>query len=331
MAATPIRRHHDDEKFRRAITALQNPSPVLSSDPNHHRPTRVKPTDSTVIDVAPIHHDDEQNVDHGGNHPFITGDSESSGRPIQRIKVSNPAADPKSRTNSGTQEQVTRVQKDERREEKTPRSSESFSGDFDSSPQRDISSVPENQIEGYHWQPSPSAVPEVDALFSSDNPLIALAQSINMSFDPEKVSSGDFSELTDLFVKSAFFNNAAMIQQLPMLFGRSVRLSQFINQLEDDLFDPEKFKFLSNNQKILLLAQVNKAQSDITKGISRNSATIIQGMDVLPKLAAFSEELHKRKVMEVPEDDGGKAASMLKMIRERIARKAPERKGGDDE
>ena len=177
---------------------------------------------------------------------------------------------------------------------------------------------------------SPSAVPEVDALFTTDNPLIELARNINMSFNPEKVNSGDFGELTDLFIKSAFFNNAAMIQQLPMLFGRSVRLSKFINQLEDDLFDDNKFRFLTGSQKILLLGLVNRAQDDITKGITRNSATIIQGMEVLPKLAAFSEDLAKKKVMEVPEDEDGRAGSILKMIKKAISVKAGERRLGGE-
>lgn len=215
------------------------------------------------------------------------------------------------------------TQGDEKKEEKK-KGSPPFLSPQDQEP------VIDAQVE-HPWHPSPSAVPEVDPLFSPDNPLIALAQSINMSFDPEKVNSGDFGELTDLFIKSAFFNNAAMIQQLPMLFGRSVRLTQFINQIEDDLFDPEKFKFLTANQKTTLLAIIDRAQADITKGITRNSATIIQGMEALPKLAAFSEELHKKKAMETPQDEDGKAAAMMKMIKAAIAEKAKERKVDDQD
>lgn len=302
---TQITRTTDRAQYERAMKRLaQDPTQ------NHHRPVRKKFSNPTTL---------SKNGENGGGQGlgendetmnFISGES-GQGDKVERVKTPS------------------REQNRERRIPSSDSPKRITAGPI--SPPSSPSPTPEEEIEGQLWHPSPSAVPEVDALFSSDNPLIALAQSINMSFDPEKVNSGDFGELTDLFIKSAFFNNAAMIQQLPMLFGRSVRLTQFINQIEDDLFDPEKFKYLSANQKTALLAIVDRAQADITKGITRNSATIIQGMEALPKLAAFSEELHKKKVMEIPQDEDGKASAMMKMLKNAIAAKASERKEIGDE
>lgn len=171
----------------------------------------------------------------------------------------------------------------------------------------------------------PSLTPELDGMFSNTNPLIELAQNLNTHLDSSKIKDVNFGSMIDIQLKTAYFLNLVSIQQIPEMFARQSRLSKFTHLLEDNLFSQETFNELSTNQKIQLLGMTTKAINDNATNLIRNTTTVHQGMESIPKLASFSEDYEKKSQMNLSKDDEDMQKQVLQLIRGKIAEKAKDR------